>query len=316
LLAAQSMAVNTNSQEDSGPFIEASPSVRLAISTSNVFPIVAPFEAAPATQPAAEAQPAAIRRRPSIGKRLLIFAAIATLIATAVFALQAGMSRTPRLQHHAVNGISRSAIMMRAPGAAKDTSDTAPARQPLPQAGLPAPMPRLDALAAPAASGALSWGERGDFSASSRDLPGLAAGAPPATASASPPPAPSPQSLNEAIVLAAGANPGKAPASPVAAAPEAAATPDEGGFNRVAAQASLRAITGTISSCKPDPASTGTGAIRVTFVPSGAATNAVVDGASFAGTPAGSCIARLFRGARVPPFAGGPVTVRQPFTIR
>ena len=44
--------------------------------------------------------------------------------------------------------------------------------------------------------------------------------------------------------------------------------------------------------------------MKVTFAVTGDVVYAEVDGAPFAGTPAGECIARKFRNARVPPFAG------------
>jgi hypothetical protein len=35
-----------------------------------------------------------------------------------------------------------------------------------------------------------------------------------------------------------------------------------------------------------------------------------------AGTTVGSCVARLFRAARVPPFKGDPVSVSKAFTVK
>jgi hypothetical protein len=55
--------------------------------------------------------------------------------------------------------------------------------------------------------------------------------------------------------------------------------------------------------------------VTITFVPSGKATQALVAG-DFAGTPAGSCIARVFRGAQVPAFSGDSVTVTKSVTLR
>ncbi len=60
----------------------------------------------------------------------------------------------------------------------------------------------------------------------------------------------------------------------------------------------------------------GTGHVKVTFDPSGVAKKAEVDTpANLDGTPVGSCIAKLFSAARVPPFRGGPTTVGKAFTI-
>ena len=60
---------------------------------------------------------------------------------------------------------------------------------------------------------------------------------------------------------------------------------------------------------------TGKGRVSVTFSPSGRATSANV-GPPFAGTSVGSCAARAFRSASVPPFSGGAVTVSKSFFIR
>lgn len=49
--------------------------------------------------------------------------------------------------------------------------------------------------------------------------------------------------------------------------------------------------------------------VSVTFAPSGHVTTARVEGDVFAGTPAGSCVARALRAATVHPFEGSPVTV-------
>jgi hypothetical protein len=40
-----------------------------------------------------------------------------------------------------------------------------------------------------------------------------------------------------------------------------------------------------------------------------------VQGAPFAGTSVGGCIASAFRGARVPPFSGDPVSVTKTVSI-
>jgi hypothetical protein len=55
--------------------------------------------------------------------------------------------------------------------------------------------------------------------------------------------------------------------------------------------------------------------VSVTFAPSGRATATSVAG-ELAGTEVGGCVARLFRAAKVPPFAGDPVTVSKSFTVQ
>ncbi len=85
-------------------------------------------------------------------------------------------------------------------------------------------------------------------------------------------------------------------------------------FDRAAANSALSSIAASAASCKKPDGPTGSGKVAVTFAPSGKATTATIEG-SFAGTSVGSCVAGRFRGAKVPPFAGSPVTVRKTFTI-
>ena len=86
-------------------------------------------------------------------------------------------------------------------------------------------------------------------------------------------------------------------------------------FNRDAARSALAAAAGAASGCKKKGGPTGRGKVVVTFAPSGRATQATV-GPPFAGTAVGSCAAGAFRGASVPPFSGGAVTVSKSFFIK
>jgi predicted Zn finger-like uncharacterized protein len=86
-------------------------------------------------------------------------------------------------------------------------------------------------------------------------------------------------------------------------------------FSRSAATSALGAAAGSARSCKKPDGPTGGGKVKVTFAPSGNVTSAQVQGAPFAGTSVGGCVAGVFRGARVPPFDGSPVTVTKSFTI-
>ncbi|HTN82184.1 MAG TPA: hypothetical protein VL242_00795, partial [Sorangium sp.] len=97
----------------------------------------------------------------------------------------------------------------------------------------------------------------------------------------------------------------------------AEAAPSGGGaeFNRGAASSALGAAASSAKSCKKAGGPTGTGKVKVTFAPSGNVTSAEVQGAPFAGTSVGGCVARLFRGARVPAFGGSPIAVSKSFTI-
>ncbi|MCB9590338.1 MAG: zinc-ribbon domain-containing protein [Polyangiaceae bacterium] len=92
--------------------------------------------------------------------------------------------------------------------------------------------------------------------------------------------------------------------------------PDTAGapFDEVAARNALASAAGSASSCKKADGPTGQGRAIVTFAPSGRVTSAVITGA-FAGTTVGGCIARVFRGATVPAFSGGPKTVSKTFSV-
>jgi len=106
------------------------------------------------------------------------------------------------------------------------------------------------------------------------------------------------------------------PAEPSTPAPPATPAPAAEGaaFDKNAAVAALGAAAASAASCKKPDGPTGSGKASVTFAPSGRATATNVSGA-FAGTEVGGCVARLFRAAKVPPFAGDPVTVSKSFSI-
>ena len=84
-------------------------------------------------------------------------------------------------------------------------------------------------------------------------------------------------------------------------------------FDRGAAQGALGGVS--VQSCKKPDGPTGSGHVKITFAPNGSVSSAVVDGGPFPGTPVGGCIAGKFRGAHVPAFSGGPVSVGKSFTI-
>jgi predicted Zn finger-like uncharacterized protein len=102
--------------------------------------------------------------------------------------------------------------------------------------------------------------------------------------------------------------------------PKADAKPDTGGaggkeFDRAAAMSALGGASGAARGCKKDDGPTGTARVKITFAPNGSVTSASVDGPPFAGTAVGGCIAGAFRGAHVPAFDGGPVTVTKSVSI-
>jgi predicted Zn finger-like uncharacterized protein len=108
--------------------------------------------------------------------------------------------------------------------------------------------------------------------------------------------------------------------TPAAEAPPAATPPPEEApsappFDTGAAKAALASAASGAAGCKTADGPTGSGKVQVTFAPSGKATSATLIEGDFGGTPIAGCVAKLFRGARVPAFSGDPVTVAKSFTI-
>jgi predicted Zn finger-like uncharacterized protein len=97
---------------------------------------------------------------------------------------------------------------------------------------------------------------------------------------------------------------------------EPAAAAGTGPFSVSAAQVALTQAAGNAQACKKPDGPTGSGKVQVTFAPSGRVTSANVNGAPFAGTPVGGCVASAFRRARIPAFTGNPVTVSKSFSVR
>lgn len=110
--------------------------------------------------------------------------------------------------------------------------------------------------------------------------------------------------------------------SPSAAleATAAAAAPDPepaelAAFDKNAANQTLAAANRRAASCREEGMPNFPYNIAVTFAPTGKVTSAVVQGAPYAGTSAGGCIARAFRSASVPAFSGALVTVHKVFEL-
>jgi hypothetical protein len=82
-------------------------------------------------------------------------------------------------------------------------------------------------------------------------------------------------------------------------------------FDRAAAAAALGAID--VRACAGGPS--GSGHVSVTFEGGGTVADATIDQPPFAGTPAGACVERVFRGVRVPAFDGPPVKVGKSFAL-
>lgn len=86
---------------------------------------------------------------------------------------------------------------------------------------------------------------------------------------------------------------------------------DEGAFDREAAATALAQLD--LSKCKAPTATRGEGHVKVTFGPSGSATQAVVDKGPMVGTPVQRCLENVFKKAKVPPYKGGVVHVGKTF---
>ncbi len=98
-----------------------------------------------------------------------------------------------------------------------------------------------------------------------------------------------------------------------AAAPSVPTAPNE--FDRGAASATLQAHSQQAKQCKAADGPTGTAKVKVTWAATGNVTQVSVQGAPFAGTSVGGCVAATFRTAKVPPFEGSPVSVTKSVTI-
>ena len=75
-------------------------------------------------------------------------------------------------------------------------------------------------------------------------------------------------------------------------------------FSEKAAEAALAAAAESASRCAAKDAPAGEAQVKVTFATTGDVVYVEVLGEGFAGSLAGECVARKFRNARVPAFAG------------
>jgi hypothetical protein len=198
----------------------------------------------------------------------------------------------------------------------------------LAQLGLMAPPAESAApAAAPTESSAASTAATGESRASAAPE---ASAAPAASASGD---APAPPPTGTATTIATAPATGAAPGAAAPAtggtprskekeaakekAPEPAATSFGASvpFDAQAAKTALGGAAANASSCKEAGGPTGTGRVSITFAASGRPTSVAVTG-DLAGTTVGSCVARLFRGSRVPAFSGEPVTVSKTFSVQ
>jgi predicted Zn finger-like uncharacterized protein len=124
-------------------------------------------------------------------------------------------------------------------------------------------------------------------------------------------------SADDKKAAAAPAGTGKA-ASPTPKEPkkEEPAASGTAPFSVSAAQVALTQAATNAGACKKPDGPTGSGKVQVTFATSGRVTSATVGGPPFAGTAVGGCVAGIFRKAKVPAYAGNPVTVSKSFSIK
>jgi hypothetical protein len=111
-------------------------------------------------------------------------------------------------------------------------------------------------------------------------------------------------------------SPSKFAVSPVDAAPEAV-RPEAGSlpaFDRNAATRALASVD--VSSCAREQASRGPGRVSITFAQDGGVARVSVTSGLYLDTLAGGCVEERFRGLRVSPFAGEPVTIETAFRLR
>jgi hypothetical protein len=85
-------------------------------------------------------------------------------------------------------------------------------------------------------------------------------------------------------------------------------------FDKGAAKSALASAAAQAARCGAGGAP-GKGKIQVTFAPSGKVSDAQLVEGPFGGTAAGKCALRHFKAAKVPAFAGAPVTVAKSFKV-
>jgi hypothetical protein len=120
--------------------------------------------------------------------------------------------------------------------------------------------------------------------------------------------------LMSALLLAAVTASGTSDAGPKKPKPKPTPAPapaDEAPFDKQAAVSALSSVD--LVKCKTTNAPRGDGHIMVKFQPAGVATEAVVDKGPWVGTPVAKCIAKEFKKAKVPAFAGDIVQVGKSF---
>ena len=264
--------------------------------------LAAPVLTAP---PLDSGDPASPGAAASNKKMMMMFAGMAALLCFGMVGMYFALKPSTPAVAVATEGTGAPATTASSPAAAAATTPTAAPTV----ATAPTPDPSAIAAADPMKPAKHAGGGGGGG--------GGGGSAPVAVAVNNPPPTPAPpsggggggggKSLDQLMQQAAGG--GNAPSNP------APSTGSSAPFDRGAASATLGTIAEGVSSCKKPSGPTGEGHVSITFSPSGSVVSAIVDQPPFAGTAVGGCVAGKFRGAHVPAFAGGNLTIGKRFNI-
>jgi predicted Zn finger-like uncharacterized protein len=235
---------------------------------------------------------------------LIAILGAAALIAVGIVVAVVIVTRQPASGATAdTSGTASAGPASSATGATVAANDTATAT---PGGAVTAPAAKDDTPPPPGTGAAAAPKKEPTTSSHSSSSGSHAAAKEPSTPKApEPPPKSAPKDLNSALAGAVGKReePSHSSNSGGSSAP----------FDRGAAAAALGGVN--VQSCKRANGPTGSGHVRVTFAPNGSVTSASVDGGPFPGTSVGGCIAGRYRGAHIPAFSGGSVTVGKSFVV-
>lgn len=128
-----------------------------------------------------------------------------------------------------------------------------------------------------------------------------------------------PESLAQAMKSRVASNtpsPSSEPeARPEVAAPSSASSTTSARFDRDAAKLALDEAASTAANCRPAGGVTGDGRVQVRYDNTGKVVSVKMLTERFAETTTGTCVRQVFRGARIPEFAGSPAYVNKSFSI-
>jgi len=105
------------------------------------------------------------------------------------------------------------------------------------------------------------------------------------------------------------------PTKPKDTAGDAPAAPDKTGLDTGDIKKGMRGVAGKAQGCFDQHGVAGHVKVRATVASSGAVTKVEATG-EFAGTPTGSCVADVVKGAAFPAWSGSPMTINYSFTLQ